>query len=128
MGIFLSWIVFSFVAGFIGSGRNIGFFGAFFLALILSPIIGILFALISKDKQEEEYKRKFLEAQQNKYPNNQQNVRGLSDLTSYSTNSYSSNTNTYSRVEEIEKLENLRRNASITEEEYRNLKAKIINS
>lgn len=42
------WILFSLLIGAIGNNRNIGFWGAFFLSLILSPIIGLIFTLISK--------------------------------------------------------------------------------
>lgn len=35
--VFVMWIAFAFVVGFIGSGRKIGFGWAFFWALLLSP-------------------------------------------------------------------------------------------
>ncbi|MBS1757402.1 MAG: hypothetical protein JSU03_09005 [Bacteroidetes bacterium] len=63
-GIFLGWIIFSFVVGFIGSGRKIGFAGAFFLSLLLSPLIRLIIALVSKDKETEQYKKQVLETQQ----------------------------------------------------------------
>lgn len=44
------WIVLCFVVASIGSGKNIGYWGTFFLSLILSPIIGLIFALASSDK------------------------------------------------------------------------------
>ncbi len=46
----LFWIVFSFVVGSIGDKRKIGFFWSFFVALIFSPIIGLIIALISDKK------------------------------------------------------------------------------
>ena len=52
MGIFFGWIIFSFVVGFIGSERKIGFWGAFFLSILLSPLIGLIIALVSKNKED----------------------------------------------------------------------------
>ena len=42
------WFLLSLLVGSIGNNRNIGFWGAFLLSLILSPIIGLIFTLISK--------------------------------------------------------------------------------
>jgi len=50
--VILLWIVFSIVIGIIGSNRKIGFAGAFFLSLLLSPVIGLIIALTSKDKND----------------------------------------------------------------------------
>jgi len=50
MMIFITWIVLSIVAGSIGAGRKIGFAGAFLLSLLLSPLIGIIIALVSAPK------------------------------------------------------------------------------
>nr|DAT27576.1 MAG TPA: Short C-terminal domain [Caudoviricetes sp.] len=56
MGIFFSWIIFSFVAGAVGSGRKIGFWGAFLLSIILSPLIGLIIAFASSRKEPNEVK------------------------------------------------------------------------
>lgn len=42
------WFLLSLLVGSIGNNRNIGFWGAFLLSLILSPIMGLIFTLISK--------------------------------------------------------------------------------
>lgn len=44
MQILIGWLVFSFVAGYIGNSRKIGFWSAFFLSLFLSPLVGLLVA------------------------------------------------------------------------------------
>ena len=49
----VSWILLSFVVGSMGSGRSIGFIGAFLLSLIFSPIIGILIVIASDRVKEE---------------------------------------------------------------------------
>lgn len=46
-GIFILWIVLSIVFGAIGSERKIGFAGAFFASLLLSPLIGLILTLTS---------------------------------------------------------------------------------
>ena len=64
MGIFISWILFSFVAAAIGSDRKIGFWGTLFLSLLLSPLIGIIIALASTKKSTIEFQKKMLDLQQ----------------------------------------------------------------
>jgi phosphate/sulfate permease len=115
MGIFFSWIIFSFVVGFVGSGRKIGFWGAFFLSLLLSPLIGLIIALVSKNEADEAYKEKVLTVQQNQ----QETLKKLSET---------EKTKTVSIVDELEKLKKLREDNLITEDEFQNLKSKIINS
>jgi hypothetical protein len=104
MEIFLGWLFFSFVIGFIGSGRKIGFGGAFFLSLFLSPLIGLIITLVSKNKEDEAYKEKTLKAQQD-----QQSA-------------------TKSIADELEKLKKIRDENSITDEEFHKLRDKLINS
>lgn len=50
MGIFITWVLFSFIVGFVGSERQIGFGWAFFVSLILSPLIGLIITLLSNSK------------------------------------------------------------------------------
>jgi len=111
MGIFFGWLLFSIVVGAIGSGRKIGFWGAFLLSLLLSPIIGIIITLVSKNKEDEEYKKKLLRA-----PQNQQET--LHKLSSQKN----------SVVDELEKLKKLKEENLISEDEFQNIKNKIINS
>ena len=55
MIIFSFWIVFAILVGLIGQDRKIGFGMAFFLSLILSPLIGLVIVLVSdKDKIQAE--------------------------------------------------------------------------
>ena len=56
MIIFILWIVFTIVVCLAGSSRNIGFWGAFIVSLLLSPVVGLLFVLLSKDKEDEQPK------------------------------------------------------------------------
>ena len=49
----ISWIILAVFVGSMGESRKIGGFGAFFLSLFFSPIIGILFVLASDKKPEK---------------------------------------------------------------------------
>ncbi|MFE3846614.1 hypothetical protein ACFX5D_01360 [Flavobacterium sp. LB3P45] len=89
MEIFFVWIIASFIVGIIGSNRKIGFGSSFFISLLLSPLIGLIFVLTSKSKESD-------------------------------------NVQNNSIADEIEKLQNLRNNNSITEYEFIRLKNKII--
>jgi tetratricopeptide (TPR) repeat protein len=51
MEIAILWIILCFVAGAVGSNRNIGFAGAFFLSLFLSPLVGLIIAFSSSKKE-----------------------------------------------------------------------------
>lgn len=59
---FISWIALSFVAGFIGSNRKIGFGWCLFWALLLSPLVGFIIALSSEKLSDIEFKKQTLEA------------------------------------------------------------------
>lgn len=52
MGIVIAALIISFIVGLIGKGRNVGFWGAFFLSIILSPIVGLIITLLSKKCDE----------------------------------------------------------------------------
>ncbi|OJZ11055.1 SHOCT domain-containing protein [Sphingobacterium sp. 40-24] len=60
MEIFLGWIIFSLAVGAIGVNRNIGFAGAFFLSLFLSPVIGLIFTLVSKSDEQLRFETELL--------------------------------------------------------------------
>ena len=117
MGIIFLWIIFSFVVGWIGSKRNIGFWGAFLLSLLLSPLVGLIIALISKNIEDEAYKEKILQAQRRQ--------KEALDILAESKRSESS---TKSVADELEKLKKLKDEGVITEEEFEKLRNKLINS
>lgn len=56
----LGWIIFSIVAGAIGTDRKCGFATPFFLSLILSPLVGIIIALASTKNSTIEFQKNFL--------------------------------------------------------------------
>jgi cbb3-type cytochrome oxidase subunit 3 len=64
MGAFIAWIFFSILVGSMGSGRKIGFAGAFFLSLLLSPLIGVIFTALSKSNADAQREAQMLALQQ----------------------------------------------------------------
>jgi hypothetical protein len=56
-GILIGWIVFSCIAGAIASNKGNSFAGAFFISILLSPIIGIVIALVQKPNEAVVEKR-----------------------------------------------------------------------
>lgn len=111
MEIFIFWIIFSIVIGAIGSTRNIGFGGAFFLSLILSPLIGIIFTLTSKSLDDVERDKQLLK--------NSENQQGYSWVRPKPEQSV---------ADELEKLKNMFLNNDLTEEEYTKAKQKILSN
>jgi hypothetical protein len=51
MFIFLCWIGLSFLAGYIGSDRKIGFWGGFLLSIFLSPFESFPYLVSNKTKE-----------------------------------------------------------------------------
>jgi hypothetical protein len=111
MEIFLLWILFSFFVGLIGSGRNIGFFGAFFLSLLLSPLIGLIFALVSESTSSRRHKEQMLKLQK-------EQAESLKTLNTAPS--------AHSPASELEKLAHLRTSGVISDTEYEKLKQKVI--
>ncbi len=57
MGTFLLWVLFSLLVGALGKDRNIGFWTALFVSLLLSPLIGLIAVLLSnKPAPKKEHK------------------------------------------------------------------------
>ena len=104
----LGWIVFSIVAGFVGSGRKIGFGWAFFWSLLLSPLIGLIIAFASDKKSDVE-----LRAVQEKQAEAIQVIKENSKK---------------SVTDQIKQGKDLLDSGTITEEEFDNLKKKLLNS
>ena len=112
MEIFLLWIIGCFIVGFIGSNRNIGFFGAFFLSLLLSPLIGLIFCLFSESNASKQHRHQLIKLQQ-------EQANALKHINT-PPNSVSS------IAEDLEKLAKLRTDGVISNSEYEKLKQKLI--
>ena len=89
-----------FLVAIIGINRNIGYWRAFFLSLILSPLFGGIIALLSERKVKE----KIIVANQEK------------------------ETKSISVADEIKKYQDLKNSGAITEEEFLKIKSKLLNN
>lgn len=47
MAVVVIWIGLCFIVALVGKDKNIGYWGVFFLSLILSPLIGLIIGLVS---------------------------------------------------------------------------------
>lgn len=113
MDIFFTWLILSFVVAYIGSDRKIGFGGSLFISLIFSPLIGLIFTLLSKTNVAEKYRESLLQTQRSQ----QEVLQRMSKSQLVQKNSI---------ADEIEKLQSLKKNNVITEDEFVLLKNKII--
>lgn len=106
----ISWIVVSLIIGAIGSSRKIGFGGAFFLSLLLSPLLGLIITLVSKTKDAIKYEQEVLATQKKQQETLEkikyQNISSITD--------------------ELKKIKDLLDSNVISAEEFETLKKKII--
>lgn len=101
---FIAWIVLALVCGLIGKSKKIGFWGAFFLSLILTPIIGFIVAILSPDEVEQ-------------------------PTAPINTKSVSEQLNTSASIgDQLKQLYELKEAGAITQEEYEAVKSKLIYS
>jgi len=49
MSLFIIWIIFCFIVAAAGNNKPIGYWGVFGWSILLSPLIGLIIALASKD-------------------------------------------------------------------------------
>lgn len=99
---FIAWIVLALVCGLLGKSKKIGFWGAFFLSLILTPIIGFIVAILSPDEVEQ-------------------------PTVPVNTNSVSEQLNTSAPIgDQLKQLYELKEAGAITQEEFEVVKSKLI--
>ena len=106
--VFVMWIAFAFVAGFVGSGRKIGFGWAFFWALLLSRLIGLIIPFASDKKSDMELR----EVQEKQ-------AEAIQVIKEYSKKSV---------TDQIKEAKDLLDSGAITEDEFDSLKKKLLNS
>jgi len=106
----ITWLILCIILGSIGSNRKIGFWGAFFLSLLLSPLIGLIITLTSKTKEDENYEKEILTIQKGQ-------KQALENLKSRSIGDI---------ADDLLKIKSLLDNNVIDKNEYENLKNKIL--
>jgi len=112
--IVIFWILGSFVAGLIGSGKRIGFIEAFFLSIFFSPVIGIIVAAMSKSDIDVEREKKLLQSSKKQ----EQVLQKMAEQSVKDSNISVSN--------EILKLKELQNQGILTEEEFEVQKKKLL--
>lgn len=55
------WLIAAFVIGFMGSGKKIGYWGVFFISVFLSPVVGIIVAIVSPPSINTSFKSRHLQ-------------------------------------------------------------------
>jgi hypothetical protein len=115
MLVLLVWVMLCFIVAHVGKGREIGHKKALWISLLLSPIVGIIITLVSKDLKAVEYEQQVLQTQQKQ-------AEALQKI--QSNNSGMSNQNSVS--EELERLSKLKEAGHLTDEEYQKAKNKVI--
>jgi len=100
----ISHTIISLIAAGIGKGRKIGFITAFFVSFLTSIVVGFIIVFNSPKLKDEEYKLKMLE------------LTGSNNKASASV------------ADELLKLNELRKEGIITEEEFAVQKSKVLNS
>jgi hypothetical protein len=110
--VILGWLIFSIIIGALGANRKIGFVGAFFLSLLLSPLIGLIIALTSKSIENEKYETEILEIQKKQQVTleniSQHNVSNIAD--------------------DLKKIKELLDSGVINHKEFEKMKTKLMNS
>lgn len=65
MGLAIAWLIFALLVAFVGVNKSIGYWGAFGICLITSPLLGLIICLCIPDKPSPvvrpEYKCKHCE-------------------------------------------------------------------
>jgi hypothetical protein len=96
-------MVISLMLSYAGRERKIGFFKAFLLSSVFSPVIGIIFIFTSPRLKDEEYKERMLQATA---------IRP----------------DTPNIADQLQKLNELRKEGVLTDEEFENQKHKLLNA
>ena len=102
--IIISSSICSLVVGYVGKKRRIGFCGAFFISFFASPLVGLVVTLLSPSLADEAYKERVLDLQT-------QSAR---------------QTMRESAIDQLYKLNELRKDGAISQEEFDAEKARVL--
>jgi len=108
------WLIGAAIVGVIGSGKMIGFGGAFLLSLLLSPLIGFIIVLFypSKEHQQKSFEQQKMQTQI------------LQSMATSQSSAVAGRQN--SIADEIQKLKSLYDAGAITEREFELQKQKLL--
>jgi hypothetical protein len=105
------WIILCFVIAWFGEDRRVGFWGAFFWSLLLSPLIGAIITFTSERKDDIVYKEQVLETAQKQ----ERIIQQIKDSQSRP-----------SKADEIKELKKLFDEGTLTQEEFDKGKKSIL--
>lgn len=109
--IFIAWITFSLLIGIVGDDRKIGFWGAFLISVILSPLVGLIITMFSKTIKQQKIDDEILR-------NQIEQTRLLAEKTVNKS---------ISITDELEKLVSLKEKGALSEDEFQQAKQHLIN-
>lgn len=64
MMLIIPWFLLSIIIGIVGASRTTGFFGAFLLSLLFSPLIGLIIVAVSQRKSDKKSNRESIKSNQ----------------------------------------------------------------
>jgi phosphate/sulfate permease len=106
MAIIVIWVLAAAFVAWIGENKSPGFWGIFFLSLILSPVIGLIIALVASPKRDDSIQKQMLHTQQQQLQQMKKPPQSFFD--------------------ELLRLKQLKDDGAIDEAEYQTLKNKLI--
>ena len=124
----LFWFLLAIVVGALASSRGRSGFGFFLLALLMSPLIAFAILLALSNKAEEARQEQF---RREEHERQLESIKALASTTSPSEAAQSSATASASASvsisDELEKLAALRERGILTDEEFQQQKAIVLN-
>jgi len=148
VGMIFLWLLFAVLVGFYASGKGKSYYLYAVISLLLSPLIGFLIAVFSKDDEEKLIKKGLKQKCENcgelirpeakicRYCNYGTQAKVIESYSENQNNSKKYNDKVQSEVklenvsvaDEIKKLSGLKEDGLITEDEFKEAKMKILGS
>jgi uncharacterized membrane protein len=118
------WLFFCVLVGWFSDSKVLGFWGGFFISLLLSPLIGLIFAIVSKDRSVKDYEIRMQQQQQQQLYEQQQQL--------YFHNEQLKKQNQQPPIyqesisDQLIKWKKQKDDGIITEEEFQKIKSKLL--